>query len=482
MATPGLLWTPQDEQALLAAANNGLLEEGHFLDIKRELASGKSANTEAAKDIASFAIDGGVIIYGVDEQQNSVQPVLAPISLVGLSERIELIARTRINEPISVRTTPVPSATSGLGYLVVHVPKSPCAPHMVDGKYYGRDEKTKKVLQNQEVMLLLERRLTIQRDIEDTAQKQLALAMQRMEAPTPGLMVVVADPIGAPQDLLVELSAAGANSLQTLMQLARRTEVDNHQEFGASLSRAQTYSRRSRAVALTGGLSGDGKFEWAYSAQVTFVENGQLVLISKGALRRVSLQDLGPPATQYTVVIDEPLVVGQVEFVVRLAAEIAADFQFAGSWRFGVAISPSLRGARSHLRTDHARYGTGGPYTDEGYLQTASASFEGSHAGSASRHRVAGRAVAPIARQCARIPVVVSDLKASWLYRVEHLAQLPPSTMTRTMACWCVKPKPTRRMQRIAVRSELKYLPADTQPAAIELHDSPVSPGVAVKL
>ena len=30
---------------------------------------------------------------------------------------------------------------------------------------------------------------------------------------------------------------------------------------------------------------------------------------------------------------------------------------------------------------------------------------------------------------------------------------LPASTMTRTISCWCEKPKPTGRMQRIAVRS-----------------------------
>jgi hypothetical protein len=43
-----------------------LLEEVH-IDIKREIPSGRGANRELARDLASFAIDGGLYIIGVDE-------------------------------------------------------------------------------------------------------------------------------------------------------------------------------------------------------------------------------------------------------------------------------------------------------------------------------------------------------------------------------------------------------------------------------
>jgi hypothetical protein len=117
------------------------------------------AEQAAADDIASFAIAGGVIIYGVAEQ-TAGPPLLHPIPLAGLSERLEGIARTRISEPLSIRTTPLPAAAgAGLGYLMVHVPMSPRAPHMVGGKYYGRDENPKRELTNEDVVRLLERRL-----------------------------------------------------------------------------------------------------------------------------------------------------------------------------------------------------------------------------------------------------------------------------------------------------------------------------------
>ena len=151
-----------------------MFHDGHRIDAHKYSHTAVTID-EMGRDIASFAIDGGVIVYGVAEQKNA-PPVLNPIPLADLSERIELVAGTRISEPLSVRTTAIPSSTPGLGYLVVHVPKSPRAPHMVDGKYHGRDEKTKRVLHNQEVVLHLERQMAIPRDIGLTAQEELARA------------------------------------------------------------------------------------------------------------------------------------------------------------------------------------------------------------------------------------------------------------------------------------------------------------------
>ncbi|MCU1621302.1 MAG: hypothetical protein JWL79_147 [Frankiales bacterium] len=81
------------------AASHGLLEEGHHLDIKRELAGGAGQNKEAAKDMASFAVDGGLLIYGVDEV--TTPPTAAPIPLAGLAERLEQIALTAVTERVS---------------------------------------------------------------------------------------------------------------------------------------------------------------------------------------------------------------------------------------------------------------------------------------------------------------------------------------------------------------------------------------------
>ncbi|WP_246183116.1 AlbA family DNA-binding domain-containing protein [Mycolicibacterium grossiae] len=63
------------EEELQRLALNGLLEETHWLDLKRELGSGNAANKDLAKDIAAFALDGGTILIGVDEGHHSARSV-----------------------------------------------------------------------------------------------------------------------------------------------------------------------------------------------------------------------------------------------------------------------------------------------------------------------------------------------------------------------------------------------------------------------
>ena len=148
---------PRTEEDLEHLAQNGLLEESHGLDLKRELGSGNAANKDLAKDIAAFSLDGGTILIGVDEDTSP--PGLWPVPLDGLAERIEQIARMRVDEAVQIRTTVINSTSNaGHGYVVVHVPQSVRAPHMVDGRYYGRGDKTNRMLPNAEVVRLLDRR------------------------------------------------------------------------------------------------------------------------------------------------------------------------------------------------------------------------------------------------------------------------------------------------------------------------------------
>ena len=90
------------EDELQRLALNGLLEETHWLDLKRELGSGNAANKDLAKDIAAFALDGGTILIGVDEDTSP--PGLWPVPIHGLAERIEQIARMRVDEAVQIHT------------------------------------------------------------------------------------------------------------------------------------------------------------------------------------------------------------------------------------------------------------------------------------------------------------------------------------------------------------------------------------------
>lgn len=114
------------------------IQESERLEFKRELpASGK--NEDIAKDVSSLAnTDGGLIVYGVDAK-SGVPEQLTPMAVAGTVERISLVARSSIDEPIQIAgIVTIPAASPGMGFVVVPVSRSPRAPHFVRGAAWGR--------------------------------------------------------------------------------------------------------------------------------------------------------------------------------------------------------------------------------------------------------------------------------------------------------------------------------------------------------
>ncbi|GAB3159738.1 hypothetical protein [Microbispora hainanensis] len=69
-------------------------------------------------------------------------PIYKPLN--GLAEKMEQIARTIPDPPLTILTEAIPSdADPTRGYLVVHIPASPAAPH-------GRREVLRPGRQNQD--------------------------------------------------------------------------------------------------------------------------------------------------------------------------------------------------------------------------------------------------------------------------------------------------------------------------------------------
>lgn len=196
------IWVPRTEAELDAGLRSGDVPEGHHLDFKRELGTTPASRKETAQDLASFAIDGGVLIVGVSEPVDGTFE-LAPQSILGLSERAEQIASNRPDPGLHVRTHIIVSETnSALGYLVVEVPPSPGAPHMVDGRYWGRSERTKRQLGDAEVV-----RLHAARG-QQMAHVQRALDEEIMREPSSrpaGRIILVAEPLNASPTVAREL-------------------------------------------------------------------------------------------------------------------------------------------------------------------------------------------------------------------------------------------------------------------------------------
>src|SRR6266540_5238727 len=156
------MWIPKTEDEIVQAITLGSLVESPTFDAKREIpASGKSK--DLAKDVAAMATDGGTLLYGIAEDVTGRPTVPAPFPLVGVAERVASIVRSGISEPPEIFVLTIPTAAdSTVGYLVVSVPPSPRAPHMVtidkDFRYYGRGANGNVILTEGEIARLYERR------------------------------------------------------------------------------------------------------------------------------------------------------------------------------------------------------------------------------------------------------------------------------------------------------------------------------------
>lgn len=156
------MWVPKSEQDILSAIEAGDLVETANFDAKAALPD-KRKGKDLAVDVAAMSADGGTLLYGVGEDENGRLTVPQPFDLVGARERVDQIVRTSISEPPAIEVYPIPTDDDpSVGYLVVHVPASPRAPHMVtvgkELRYYGRGATGNAPLSEGEVARLYERR------------------------------------------------------------------------------------------------------------------------------------------------------------------------------------------------------------------------------------------------------------------------------------------------------------------------------------
>src|SRR5699024_364462 len=91
-------------------------------------------NMELARDLASLSVHGGVIIFGVRDKTLEV----VGFDTTGLRDRISQVAATKISPPLVPLIADDIEGPEGRKLLVVSVPPSLLAPHMVDERYYGR--------------------------------------------------------------------------------------------------------------------------------------------------------------------------------------------------------------------------------------------------------------------------------------------------------------------------------------------------------
>jgi hypothetical protein len=182
-----------------------------------------------------------------------------PFKLAGARERVDQIVRTSISEPPEIQVREVPSTDdSSLGYLLVAVPPSPRAPHMVtvgkEYRYYGRGATGNIPLTEGEVARLYGRR---QRwEIDRNAMLTKAIDSAPIEPHEDfAYLHLVARPVVPDEDLLDKARGDQhvAQFLNGLFTAALSAEVYSTR-FAPDLHGGYNFERRADGWAVSRGL------------------------------------------------------------------------------------------------------------------------------------------------------------------------------------------------------------------------------------
>jgi len=160
-------WLPSAYADAVADVAGGQVVENHYTELKSMYERTDSGRREMAKDIAALALDGGALIVGIEEDGTGRAIRVRPADLAGFAERLDQAALQRCDPPVQVGIRQLPDpAEPATGVLVVQVPAHPLAPIMVDGRYFGRGERTVRRLADAEVVRLHQNRASYSDRIE----------------------------------------------------------------------------------------------------------------------------------------------------------------------------------------------------------------------------------------------------------------------------------------------------------------------------
>lgn len=397
------LFIPRTVEELEAAVSAGAIDETAYLDFKQTLSMTKGGRKDVAKDVAAFSVDGGVIIFGVSEPAAGSFE-LAPQALSGWREWIDQVALHGVQPSVRVTTTAL-TREDGTGYMVVVVPPSPRAPHMVDGRYWRRSDNTNTQLTDGEVRDLWRRNLDRRAD---------GLALVRAEIdrdPTPdGLrtgarLFIAAQPVSADPRLLLE-SVPGRNLRHWVDHLVKAPVMQRRRIHSPSLSECTSVSLRAHGVARS-------SYEVGPDRRVR--DNGTLAA-TVGSIIDYEIREDGGVRVLYGRASDilrgEPYlmlecIIGELASVVELVREISSASGFNGSWTLGVG----LVGLQSLPAFNVSFVSTSASFSEDSYEEAAEvASTDLDAAGSPILEALLGRLARSLDQ--ARSPLSESDVFA----------------------------------------------------------------------
>ncbi len=389
-------WAPGTWTDVVEAAAGGLIDESHWVDLKQELPSGKAKhNTDLAKDLASLAVDGGLLVIGVEDVESHAGTVCG-VELAKLADRVDQVAHGKIHPPLGVRSREVPDPSRpGWGCLLVHVPASAEAPHMVDHVYYGRGDRANIRLSDEQVRAILEARARGRRDILAELRRMADEDPIASEDRRLGHLYLLAQPETASDEALVGL-LAGSNRVGLIDQaIAAVVKERRAPAFDPDVRKLSFHGLRAEGLAFTSYSPEDGPRSESGMLELVIREDGGLRLIcGRGTDEYGRNRILPTDAPQMAVIV--VIVLGLAHAVASLAGRLADEHAgYQGQWRLGLRLD-RLHGAVP-LDLLEGAFGSriGNPYSRGEYERVTSASTDDLVLKPAA---VAERLVAPLLR------------------------------------------------------------------------------------
>jgi hypothetical protein len=368
---PSSHWLPDTLTDLESALNAGVLKETHYFDHKERLPPpGEKTNHNLAVDLASLAVDGGTIFVGVREDRRSDRFSLAPFRLEGAAERLEQIARYRLDPPLSIRCIPLrASPTDQDGCLVVQIPESPDAPHMVGNIYRGRGEKTNIELGDSQVW-----RTKTQRD-QARRESSLQLDDWVTQDPFPSgkhvHLFCVAEPISAKRGQLLSAVDGDWNQLfQTALLAGEPFGQRDLQQLGLgnpAVPRPHGRALVSYALDSMRRPAEGVPSPEDYASDLEVRENGGVRFFAG----RVSDSRSRMGATADEELVERlfgSLVQRFTTALLHVVSNVASAAHYSGSWYVGLGLQP-MRGVRIWTIGEQLWRSPPPRYPDDGYRE-----------------------------------------------------------------------------------------------------------------
>lgn len=345
MTAPRSPWRWPDWSSAEVDVKAGDLHESHGLEFKGgDYAITPGGRKEMAKDIAALAVDGGTLVIGLQEDKPTGRATaLTPIAVQGVAERIDQACTYRIEPPLQVeiRDDLRDPADETRGLVLVDVPASPLAPHMVDGRYYGRDNRIARPLNDAEVLRLHHLR---ERDV-DLVERELAASWKSAGRVIEGngRLAAVAAHLGARRPQVLRDQLAGQNWWTWLQERQDASDQRIRELLAGTSPLAQLVYADWSGFSRSSGRNNErvaGGVAWRYerpgrcALSVEVLESGTVRL----AADRLVVPEGGPGGETGRRILNQIEAMTMVMHMVGLMSEIAEQAGIKGTAGLGLVI------------------------------------------------------------------------------------------------------------------------------------------------